>query len=113
MRAARSAALAVAIAVVAVAAWWFALPNSQTEPSGTVTFNKDIAPIIYANCSVCHRPGGPGPFSLLTYDDVKSRASLIAEVTGIRLMPPWLPEPGTATFAGDRRLTAQQIDAIG
>jgi thiol-disulfide isomerase/thioredoxin len=31
------------------------------------TFNKDIAPILYQNCTTCHRPGEVAPFSLLTY----------------------------------------------
>ena len=31
------------------------------------TFNKDIAPILYQNCSTCHRPGEVAPFPLLTY----------------------------------------------
>src|SRR5690349_3212853 len=57
-----------------------------------VNFNKDIAPIIFEHCSVCHRPGQSGPFSLLNYDDVKSRAKKIVEVTAKRFMPPWLPE---------------------
>jgi tetratricopeptide (TPR) repeat protein len=40
---------------------------STTPPSGTVTFTRDIAPILFNNCVVCHRPGNSGPFSLLTY----------------------------------------------
>src|ERR1700742_1505727 len=28
----------------------------------TVTFNKQIAPIIYKNCASCHRPGEAAPF---------------------------------------------------
>jgi tetratricopeptide (TPR) repeat protein len=28
-------------------------------------------------------------------------------------MPPWLPEPGTVAFVGERRLTARQIELIG
>ena len=39
-----------------------------------VTFNKDIAPIVFANCVSCHRPGGDGPFSLLTYADAAKHA---------------------------------------
>src|SRR6185369_446596 len=27
------------------------------RPQGTLTFNKDIAPIVFNQCSVCHRPG--------------------------------------------------------
>jgi len=53
------------------------LPNS----SASVTFNKDIAPIVFEHCSSCHRPGELAPFSLLTYEDVKSRAALVATAT--------------------------------
>jgi hypothetical protein len=35
-----------------------------------VALNKDIA-IIWSRCTSCHRPGEIGPFSLLTFDDVK------------------------------------------
>ena len=62
------------------------------------TFTKDVAPIVFANCSSCHRPGGTAPFSLLTYADVKSRARLIASATARRFMPPWKPEPGAGEF---------------
>lgn len=77
-----------------------------------VTFNKDIAPIVFANCSACHRPGEAGPFSLLSYEDVRSRAKQIGQVTARRYMPPWLPEPEENAFAGERRLTEAQIALI-
>ena len=46
-----------------------------------VTFNKEIAPIVFNNCSSCHRPGEAAPFSLLSYGDVAKRGKLIATVT--------------------------------
>src|SRR5437867_11021617 len=63
-----------------------------------ITFNNHIAPIVFQNCSTCHRPGQSGPFNLLTYADVQKRATQIAEVTKKRYMPPWLPEPGHGEF---------------
>ena len=77
-----------------------------------VTFYRDIAPIVYQNCSSCHRPGESGPFSLLSYDDVKKHAPQIADVTKRRYMPPWLPEAGHGDFLEERRLTDAQIQAI-
>src|SRR6202030_595032 len=77
-----------------------------------VTFNRNIAPIVYHNCAPCHRPGESAPFSLLTYDDVKKHASQIADVTKRRYMPPWLPQPGYGEFAEERRLTDAQIQTI-
>ena len=89
-------------------------PDAPGPPqaSGTLTFNRDIAPIMFAACAPCHRPGESGPFSLLTYRDVKKRAAQIAQVTSTRYMPPWLPEPGEHEFADDRRLPDEQIAAI-
>src|SRR5580700_7416059 len=76
------------------------------------TFARDIAPIVYAKCAPCHRTGEAGPFPLLSYDDVRKRARLIAQVTRSRYMPPWLPEHGFGDFAGERRLTDEEIRAI-
>ena len=78
----------------------------------TVTFNRDIAPIIFKNCAPCHRPGESGPFPLLTYEEVRKHAEQVAAVTSIRFMPPWLPEPGYGSFVGQRRLTAGEIGMI-
>jgi Flp pilus assembly protein TadD/mono/diheme cytochrome c family protein len=77
-----------------------------------VTFNKDIAPLVFAQCSPCHRPGEYGPFPLLSYQDVRKHASQIAVVTAKRLMPPWPPEPNHGEFSGDRHLTDAQIRLI-
>jgi Flp pilus assembly protein TadD len=77
-----------------------------------VTFNRDIAPVVFHYCAPCHRPGEAAPFSLLTYADAKSRAKQIAAVTHSRYMPPWPPEPGEGEFEGERRLTDAQIKMI-
>ena len=73
------------------------------------TFDKDIAPMVFKNCAVCHRPGEVAPFSLLTYGDVCKRAKQVERVTGERIMPPWKAEPGFGQFANDRHLTPEQI----
>jgi hypothetical protein len=79
---------------------------------GTVTFNKDIAPIMFENCTSCHRPGEVAPFSLLTYADAKKRAKQIAIVTEKRIMPPWKAESEHDEFINARRLTARQIGLV-
>ena len=78
-----------------------------------LTFNKDIAPIVYQNCVVCHRSGEVAPFSLTGYDgDVKKRAKQIAAVTRQRYMPPWKAEEGYGDFQNARRLSDEQIAKI-
>src|SRR5437899_6269197 len=77
-----------------------------------VTFNRDIAPMLFQYCAPCHRPGEAGPFPLLTYADAKARARQIAAVTSTRFMPPWLPEPQESKFADELRLSDEQIAVI-
>lgn len=82
------------------------------KPRGDVTFSRDIAPIIQANCVECHRSGQSAPFPLMTYRDVSSHARQIVEVTHSKRMPPWKPEPGFGEFRDERRLTAREIGLI-
>jgi len=77
-----------------------------------VTFNHDIAPIVFRDCSQCHHPGEAGPFPLLTYADVKTHGRQIAFATSKRIMPPWLPEPGELKFADELRLSDAEIAMI-
>ncbi|MGA8027292.1 MAG: tetratricopeptide repeat protein [Bryobacteraceae bacterium] len=90
---------------------WFALVAIRLS-AAPVTFNKDIAPLVFEHCAPCHHAGGVGPFPLMTYDDVHKHASQIAAVTERRYMPPWPPEPGYGDFEGQRRLTDEQIRLI-
>lgn len=100
-------------AIASAAAHSAQSPPSLASPSGnTVTFTRDIAPILFQHCVVCHRPAGPAPLPLLTYRDAKDRAALIAAVTRTRRMPPWLPEPGRGRFAGERRLSDREVALI-
>jgi tetratricopeptide (TPR) repeat protein len=84
-----------------------AAANSSSEKR--ITFNRDLAPVVFRTCAPCHHPGEAGPFSLLTYGDVKSHARQMADLTAKRIMPPWLPEPGEAKFTGDLHLSPDEI----
>jgi len=86
---------------------------ADLRAADTVTFAETIAPILYQNCVTCHRPGEAAPFSLISYEDVKKRGVLIAAVTKSRYMPPWHAAHGYGEFVGERRLTDEQIAAIG
>ena len=88
------------------------LPSKTGRVADPVTFTKDVAPIISGHCVGCHHDDGSAPFSLVGYENVKNRAHQIVSATESRFMPPWLPEPGYGEFAGERRLTAAQIDTI-
>ena len=76
---------------------------------GEITFNREIAPIIYSNCIACHRDGEVAPFAMTHYEQVSKRAKQIAEVVSLHIMPPWKPAPGYGHFVGERRLSDGQI----
>ncbi len=80
--------------------------------SDSLTFNKHIAPILFEHCASCHRPGGGGPFDLLTYRDVQRRLRRVADAIESRAMPPWVPEPGFAKFVDERRLSDEEMDVF-
>ena len=81
-------------------------------PAQAVTFNKDIAPIIYQNCAACHRPGEAAPFSLLSYADVAKKGTTLAGAVASRYMPPWKADPASYEYRDQRRLTDGQIALI-
>src|SRR5262249_18025470 len=54
-----------------------ALSAVALAASGTVTFNKDVLPILQKNCQNCHRPGEVAPMSLLTYEQARPWAKAI------------------------------------
>lgn len=78
----------------------------------TPTFTADVAPIVFDNCTQCHRPGQAGPFALETYEDVQKRGAFIAAVTASRYMPPWHASDADVAYAGDRRLSDEEIATI-
>lgn len=90
----------------------FAAAGASVLAQEGPTFNRDVAPIVFANCVSCHHPGGSGPFALTTFRDVKKRAKQIVKVTGSRYMPPWLPAPDHTEFEGARVLTAEEIGTL-
>ena len=114
----RATALAVAAIAIVAAAKVISAGSAtakavalRTSEQG-ITFSRDIAPIVFDACVSCHRAGGPGPFPLTTYDEVRRRATQIAEVTRTRFMPPWKVAPDVGHFVGQRLLTAKEISVI-
>lgn len=81
-------------------------------PAAEVTFNRHIAPIIFARCSGCHHEGAVAPFPLMKWEQVVAHAEQIGEVTARRIMPPWKPEPGFGHFRNVTRLTDDELSLI-
>jgi len=77
------------------------------------TYHRDIEPLIQKHCQDCHRPGQVAPFSLLTFEQARKRASDLAAVTESRQMPPWHASTKVGgPFHGARVLSDEEIRRI-
>src|SRR5438477_4916992 len=104
--------VSLAAVLVAFGASAMLTAQSQVGTSGTsVTFNKDVLPILQKNCQGCHRPGQIAPMSLLTYADARPWARAMKVKVESRQMPPWFVEPDTdIKFSNDPSLSQNEID---
>lgn len=71
---------------------------AAADPSSSVTFNKDVLPVLQKNCQGCHRPGEVAPMSLLTYADARPWAKAIKAAVLTQKMPPWFAGPDVRAF---------------
>lgn len=82
--------------------------NSTPAP----TFTKDIAPILYQKCTVCHRAGEIAPMPFVTYQEVRPWSAAIKQSVLQRKMPPWFADPHFGKFKNDRALSEAQITKL-
>ena len=89
----------------------FVAPHAFAQPSAP-TYSKDIAPILFANCTSCHRPGEIAPMSLMNYKDVRPWARAVGARVADGTMPPWHADPAHGTFSNARMLSELQKQMI-
>jgi hypothetical protein len=107
-----------ALAAAALAFWLTAA--AQTGPAAppapgqvaSVTFNRDVAPILYARCTECHRRGQIAPMSLMTYEEARPWARSIRRMVVEHRMPPWFADPHFGTFSNDSSLSDREVDLV-
>jgi hypothetical protein len=80
----------------------------------TITFTKDIAPILQDKCQECHHNGSIAPMSLVTYEETRPWAKSMRQRVLARQMPPWHIDKtlGVQKFKNDISLSDEQIDMI-
>jgi hypothetical protein len=103
-------ALAIGAWVLAPAAP--AANQSKQAAAVTVTFTKDVLPLLQRSCQTCHRPGTAAPMSLLTYEDVRPWARAIKARVVSRQMPPWHLDRSIGTYLDDPSLSDEDIATI-
>jgi hypothetical protein len=104
----------IVVVLVAVAFCGVFLAVGQEGPSSPkeVTYNRDVAPILYKNCVMCHRANDIAPMSLMTYKETLPWARAIRLAVVQRKMPPWHDDRKVGDFINDPRLTEQEIATI-
>jgi mono/diheme cytochrome c family protein len=109
----RTKALCLALSVV-LAGFFLAqgVGGASEKSSAAVTFSKDVAPIIFNNCVVCHQPGETAPMAFMNYRQVRPWAKSIREVVINREMPPWHADPAHGVFENSRRLSDKDVETI-
>ncbi len=86
---------------------------ATTSSANPITFNKDVLPILQANCQTCHRPGEVAPMSLLTYTDARPWARAIKAAVVNRKMPPWFADKSMdGHFSNQMTLTDAEIATL-
>ncbi|HTV20146.1 MAG TPA: hypothetical protein VMG12_15790, partial [Polyangiaceae bacterium] len=88
---------------------------ANVAESSEPTFWQNVAPILNEKCTACHQTGGIAPFPLDNFEDAERRATLIADMTENRIMPPYLMEVGgeCGEFDESAALTDEEIATIG
>src|SRR5262244_1019196 len=108
--------LRISVTLVVLAS--LAAPAAAQNAAKSVTFTKDIAPILQRSCQQCHRPDSVAPMSLLTYEEARPWARSMKQRTALRnkpnAMPPWFIEKniGIQQYKGDISLSDEEIDKI-
>lgn len=104
------------IALAAALALPLMTPASAFADDATVesvTYARDIAPILNNNCVECHRPGQIGPMSLQNFQEVRPWAKSIRTTVQEKSMPPWFAsEADRGKFHEERGLTDEEINLI-
>jgi hypothetical protein len=93
-----------------------AVPRATQVQSGnaSVTFSKDVAPILQRACQSCHHTGTSAPMSLMTYQEARPWARAIKQRVLLREMPPWHLDKtvGIRKYKNDRSLADEEIATI-
>lgn len=84
-------------------------PNRMPD---NVTYTEHIAPLMYKNCTGCHREGGGAHFNLVTYADAKKYGAASAFVMRERMMPPWPADPHYTEFVGQKVVSERDIRLV-
>jgi peroxiredoxin len=80
----------------------------RVQSHGTITYAREIRPIVERRCVSCHRRGDIAPFSLTRPRSVVRWSAMIREVVSEGRMPPWFADGRHGRFRNDARLAREE-----
>lgn len=86
--------------------------DTAESSDATMTFAKDVAPVLYRHCAECHRSGEIGPFDITDFDEVRGWSEMILEVIDSGRMPPWHADPNHGSFKNTRSMKPEEIELV-
>jgi len=88
--------------------------SDKTPIAQLVTYNKDVKPIIDANCISCHSPGGSASFQPLTgYNQVKNNIDkIIDRINRPTGDPQKMPQGGSLSSSQTMIITKWKTDGL-
>jgi mono/diheme cytochrome c family protein len=75
--------------------------------SEAISYQRDLRPVIEANCVECHKPGGIGPMPLDSWDNVQAVGAAIVSAVSSGRMPPWPADDSCHPIIDARALPAE------
>ena len=86
--------------------------TSTATINSTVTYYRDVLPILQNHCQSCHRPGQVAPMSFQSYRETRPWAEAMKYAVLAKKMPPWLAEKQYAPVADHSKLKLNEIETI-
>jgi hypothetical protein len=86
--------------------------NSGGCDLGTYVSQERLANL-QDHCQECHRPGEIGPFSMMSYQEVRPWAKSIRQAVVSKKMPPWHADDAhSVRMSNDRSLSKDEIEVL-
>ncbi len=82
--------------------------RDRRQEHAQISYSEQIAPLLTAKCTTCHRTGGGAPWTMTSYDMIRGFAPMIREVVRTKRMPPWHADPHYGSFVGERSMSVEE-----
>lgn len=98
--------------VVAVSGEAITYAARDRNMARTVSYEKEVAPILAENCASCHRDGGIAPFALDSHSMAQGWSPMIREVLMTKRMPPGQIDPHVGDFENSYTVTPEDQQTL-